>query len=257
MEKFAYKMMVSGYNGKERGQIVKEGVARYKNIIMEADKGTRPIYRSAQWNRGKRAIVKLRSKKDWYGKTNDAVMFVQATPGEILKNEMEKVVKGHGMKIKIVEKGGMTLKNKLQRSDVEPEDSCGRECVICNTEGRRCQEESVGYKVVCMECEEVGKKVEMHGETGRSARVRCNEHQRALMKRKNSNLWEHCTEVHDGRMVQFKYRVTGVFRGDPLARQLDEAIRIEEVAKCEGAKSLNDKREWVRPAGVEISVARM
>mgnify|MGYP001307886574 CR=1 FL=1 len=60
VEKFAYKMMVSGYNGKERGQIVKEGVARYKNIIMEADKGTRPIYRSAQWNRGKRAIVKWR-----------------------------------------------------------------------------------------------------------------------------------------------------------------------------------------------------
>ena len=37
-----------------------------------------------------------------------------------------------------------------------------------------------------------------------------------------------------------------------LARQLDEAIRIAG----EEGKLLNDKFEWVRPAGVAISINR-
>ena len=43
------------------------------------------------------------------------------------------------------------------------------------------------------------------------------------------------------------------FKDDVLARQLDEAIRIAG----EGGNLLNDKFEWVRPAGVAISINRM
>ena len=47
--------------------------------------------------------------------------------------------------------------------------------------------------------------------------------------------------------------MVGYFPGDILGRQLDEALRIDG----EPGKLLNDKREWIRPAGVRINVERM
>ena len=76
----------------------------------------------------------------------------------------------------------------------------------------------------------------MHGETGRSARIRVGEHHKALMKKKDLNLWEHCCKEHGGQMVPFNFEVTKVFREGVL---------------------LNDKNEWTRPAGYAISVSRM
>ena len=72
----------------------------------------------------------------------------------------------------------------------------------------------------------------MHRETGRSGRKRVNEHHEALKKKKNSNLWEHCRDVHGDEVTEFKCKVTGTFKQNPLARQLDEAIRLqtEEVS---------------------------
>ena len=67
-------------------------------------------------------------------------------------------------------------------------------------------------------------------------------------KKKNSNLWEHCVEAHGGREVEFGYKVDRNFQCDILGRQLDEAMRIES----EPGTLLNDKREWVRPATVQL-----
>ena len=52
--------------------------------------------------------------------------------------------------------------------------------------------------------------------------------------------------------MEFGYRVVGVFK-DPLQRQLDEAVRIEE----ETGVLMNTKNEWVRPAGIRHTVERM
>ena len=73
------------------------------------------------------------------------------------------------------------------------------------------------------------------------------------MAKKNSNLWEHSRYVHQGMNVEFGYKVDKSFQNDVLARQLDEAIRIAG----EKGNLLNDKYEWVRPAGVAISINRM
>ena len=37
----------------------------------------------------------------------------------------------------------------------------------------------------------------MHGDTGRYARLRYGEQQRAYLTKKKSNLWEHTSDVHD------------------------------------------------------------
>ena len=57
---------------------------------------------------------------------------------------------------------------------------------------------------------------------------------------------------HNGESVEFGYRVVGVLK-DPLQRQLDEAVRIEE----ETGVLMNTKNEWVRPAGIRHTVERM
>ena len=47
--------------------------------------------------------------------------------------------------------------------------------------------------------------------------------------------------------------LVSTFTGDPLTRQLEEAIKIDHQ---EGI-SLNDKSEFIRPDGERISVTRM
>ena len=93
----------------------------------------------------------------------------------------------------------------------------------------------------------------MHGETNRTARVRCLEHKSALLRRDNSNLWEHCVKEHDGQMASFAYKVTRTFHRDSLLRQIDEAWRLEN----EVGTILNDKLEFVKPFGVQIKATRM
>ena len=155
-----------------------------------------------------------------------------------------------------MEKGGRNVRQILQKSDVGCSGKCGREeCMICSTQagGGNCFKEGVGYKIWCMQCDEDGHPAVMHGETGRSARKRVGEHYEALSKRKDSKLWEHCCEVHDGEMMSFGCEVTRSFKEDPLSRQLDEALRIQR----EEGVLMNDKNEWTRPAGFNVFASRM
>ena len=63
-------------------------------------------------------------------------------------------------------------------------------------------------------------------------------------------------EVHNGDgNVEFKYEIVSVHTGDPLARQLKEAQNIEAGGLTE--YSMNDKNEWMRPAGLQFTVDRM
>ena len=249
-----WKMFKSGYSREERDKIVCEGRARYSNILAKVTRGERPLYRSAAWMKERRGVEKVKKRKGWHGGA-DTVLFVQSTPNEILRKELQGQMDKLGMKVKVVEKGGRSLKSLLQCSDVEPSPRCKfDDCVVFRTEAKgQCCMENVGYLVWCKECELQGVRTVMHGETGRCARLRCGEHERALLAKKNSNLWEHARDVHNGEKVEYGYKVDKAFKNDVLARQLDEAIRIAG----EGGNLLNDKFEWVRPAGVAISINRM
>ena len=88
IDKLRYKMLLSGYSQKEREIIVREGEARYFNIVKQVERGDRPLYRPSQWNREDRALKKKVKEKNWFG-SKQSVMFVQATPGEILRKRIE------------------------------------------------------------------------------------------------------------------------------------------------------------------------
>ena len=249
VDKFRHKLLLSGYSQKEREIIVSEGVSRYTNIVKQAEGGSRPLYRSSEWQREKRAISRLVKMKTW--SKSDSVIFVQATPGEILKREVSKVIRESGFKVKIVEKGGRNIRSLLQKSDVSPATHCFDDsCPLCMTEGKgKCEVESVVYKIWCPVCKAEGVDVSMYGETGRTGKIRCKEHRNALYDlKKSSNLREHCQRVHGGEFIDFSYSVVKTFPGDPLSRQLKEAMLIDDHS----GPSMNDKREFVRPASIRI-----
>lgn len=255
LDYFRYKLLLSGYNMREREVIIREGQARYLNLREQSAAGRRPLYGEASWKREERDVEKKMKKINWYGKDLDSVIFVQPTPGEILKKKVEAIVLNAGFKIKVVERGGRSVHSILQRSDVNPQLSCdwGDKCFICSTKPTGlCREESVGYKITCVDCEAEGRHIVMHGETAKTARLRVSQHVADMRSTRSSNLREHNQEYHDGQEPTYKYEVVKRFRGDPLGRQLDEAIRIDTHAGI----SLNDKGEWVRPAGVRIHVEK-
>ena len=253
IERLCYRMLISGYNLWERSSIVKEGRSRYYNILKKVEGGERELYREAVWKKEERAVKKIIKMKNWYG-DNDSVVFVQSTPGEVLRKAIDKVMHEEGMKVRVVEKGGRTVKSILQKSDINPRMRCLKsDCYVCLTkESGKCWRESVGYEIWCKKCEGDGKRSFMHGETGRTARIRCGEHMENLHKKRGA-LWEHCLEYHSGEVVDFGCRVSKVFGRDPLMRQLHEASRIE----CEPGVLMNSKLEWIRPAGVQHIVQRM
>ena len=152
----------------------------------------------------------------------------------------------------------------LMKSDVKPTQRCWDEdCPICQTEDKgKCYKENSGYSIKCKTCwEDPSKRNEpmekkmyvMHGETSRSARVRCKEHKGALERKKNSNLWEHCILEHGGVEAEFEYKVEMSFHRDSLLRQIEEAERLEN----EQGSLLNDKMEFVRPYGIQVKATRM
>ena len=64
------------------------------------------------------------------------------------------------------------------------------------------------------------------GESGRSARVRGQEHLRDLEKeRPKSVLFKHVKNAHHNEEVKFQMEITQKFR-DALSRQANEAVRI-------------------------------
>ena len=219
--------------------------------------GRRPLYRSSSYKKEERAIRNEVKALSWFGAGNQSVMFVQATLGEILKKDVEKVMKTCGFKVKVVEQSGRSVMNMLQRSDISPQLRCYDEnCTVCLTEAKGlCRIEGVGYKVWCVPCKERGIDVVMHGETGRTAADRCGEHISRMRGRAQSNLREHCIAQHEGEFVDFGCAVVSTFNGDPLSRQIEEAMRIDREASS-GSVVMNDKREWVRPASIQMRAER-
>ena len=91
----------------------------------------------------------------------------------------------------------------------------------------KCNKENAGYSIQCQTCWEDenrkdgsirDRKFIMHGETARTARVRCSEHQAALERKDKSNLWDHCVLEHGGEEAEFRYKVERCFH-----RHFDEA----------------------------------
>jgi hypothetical protein len=176
-----------------------------------------------------------------------------------LKKREEEVNRFSKERIKIVEDGGVEMKNFLVEKDPFPNLKCDKKkCLICESETSEnlkvtCNSNNVGYKLECDTCFERGQIRVYEGESSRSARVRGAEHMADYdKKRPNSVLFKHKENEHKSEEMKIRMEVTRKFR-DPLTRQANEAVRISHRKKLE---LLNSKSEFNHPPIARITVER-
>ena len=249
LSRFTARMQFSGYEKKFRSEVIKSALNAYEKLRTAEVEGDRPLYRPKTWRATEREKERKEKKKIWYKKGGyQSVMFISATPGSILKKKYETEVQKSGMKIRIVEKAGTSLKQQLQRSDPFKPQRCDREnCFVCTTGGKgSCKTMGVNYQISCEDCEEIIDITEKDykGETSRTPFVRGSEHLEDFAhRRENSVLWKHCKKKHNSQVEgrRFRMGVLGVYKEDAMLKQVAEAVRIQQAPP---GTLMNDKTEW-------------
>ena len=139
---FMLKMKKSGYTQEYRTQILKSALKAFQKMVEEDKNGTKPLFRSKQWNMEHRAESKRNKIKNWYKNEEKSdiqyksILFVPPTPGSQLLKELRKredELNGkNGQKIKIVEKGGVKMERILtNKYPFKPEKCDEKSCLLC------------------------------------------------------------------------------------------------------------------------------
>ena len=241
---FLKKMQYSGYTQPFRYNVVKSALDAMKTIRDKEALGIRPINRPKEWRRKEREEEKREKKRMWYKNMGfDSVLFVPSTPQGKLKGMYQREISKSGLRIKVIEKTGLTLKGQLQTANPFRSAQCGRvDCFICSSEGKgNCDSEGITYEIKCMsECDT---KNVYKGESGDSGYTRGKKHMTDLNAHNanNSPLWKHCRDVHANELQDFQMKVTGTFKNDAMLRQITEAVQIDNL---DPAKLMNTRAEW-------------
>ena len=245
IEEYSLRLQFSGYNEKIRKDIVKSAITAYERIQKSVKKGERPLYRTKLWKKKERAKGKRMKKSNWYKKKeskkrnkNDvykSLIFVQPTKGSVLKKKYEEVIGKSKCEVRVVERAGRNISQKLQKSYPFNKDKCNsQECFVCVSGGKgNCRKENINYEI---ECIREGCKYIYLGESARNSWCRGREHLRGIDKREKDSVFvEHINEKHDG---DFAYDRCGGFRMNvkeshktALDRQITEAVKIETCEK--------------------------
>ena len=121
--------------------------------------------------------------------------------------------------------------------------------MLCDSDvkGSNCKVTNIGYNIICKLCKlrKITKSYE--GETGRNAYIRGREHNKDFEKKnENSIMLKHILSDHkeEEEQVTFEMKIVGRFK-DPMNRQIDEAIRINNR---EPKTLLNSKSEFHGPS---------
>ena len=244
LSNFTKKMQYSGYEQSIRYDVTKSAINAYQTMMENEASDIRPINRPKDWRRIERIMSKEKKRREWYKQGGfDTVLFVPSTPKGKLKHMYESEIKKSGVRMKVIEKTGRTLKSQLQTSDPFKVGSCTSvDCFICTTSRKgNCRTESVTYEIECggQNCMERKYK----GETASNGYTRGHKHITDLAGRnvENSPLWRHCLEEHGGEVQDFQMAVTGTFRNDTMLRQIAEAVQIENA---QPGTLMNNRAEW-------------
>ena len=191
-------------------------------------------------------------KQRWYAKHGDyeSVMFVECTPESEMKKRIRGVIKRLGLKIKVVERAGCTIKGLLQRSNPFGVPNCLRDrCLICAQGcGTDCRTRGCVYEYKCEDCGRV-----YRGQSGRSLYERGVEHIKAWEKEDDDEcpLQRHANLHHGGGHFVAEVRVLARCYGKPTRRMITEAVMIDEVPN---EQAMNNKSEWTYTKLAKIHV---
>ena len=148
------------------------------------------------------------------------VLFVAQTPGGVLASRLReaeaKLAQVTGWKVKVVEKGGTTLKQLLHKSNPWAGGYCGREnCLPCKSGDAEsdCFKRNILYESSCTQCKELGVERVYVGESARSSWERAAEHVSDYAKGEtDSHMHKHACTDHNGQEKQnFAFKVVKTF----------------------------------------------
>ena len=243
---FTARMQYSGYSQEFRAEVVKSALHAYDQMKARDNAGDEPMYRPREWRRVERAEARRDKRGSWFrGKesANETVVFIPATPNSELRRRYVEVINRSGVGIAVAEVPGTTLKQVLQKSDVEG-GGCGEEnCLTCKEGGggKRCRREGVVYRIKCTECDD-----SYVGETAGNAYTRGLQHADALRRGHSSSaLHAHSCNKHADAPTppQYNMEVVAVYAGDATKRQIAEALLIEHTPSDQ---RINRKEEFTR-----------
>ena len=248
------RMKVAGYPEKYRKEVLEHALGIYDKKWKDHRDGTQPIFRPKTWKKGERKKAKASKKVNWATKGGHiAPIFVPTTPGGTLLKMMRKVADAEakeGLKFKIMEVGGKTVKRVLQRSNPTATPGCeDTDCIACKDDrggGGNCRRNNVNYEIECQLCPE-GKRPVYIGETSRNLFTRGrehmgSEHREGTEEREAGFAHKHMERCHQGMESRFKGRVTHTNK-DCIGRQVREGVLIRRSNK----EMMNSKSEWFQP----------
>jgi hypothetical protein len=213
------RLQFSGYDQAFRYGVVKKALKKYDGIQQT----TTDVPQDAKKRR----------------KNRETVMFVQATPNEGLKKEIERCANKNKINIRIQEKVDNSIKRELQKSNPFKEKGCGRErCQICIREsGIDCRTRGCIYEMECGEC---GRRY--RGQTGNSIRERFDQHLTDWdRKEPSSPLYRHSQLFHGHNKFPVSIKVLKRCFGDATGRKITESVMIDKLSTSE---TMNGKNEW-------------
>ena len=222
------RLQYSGYPEDFRQRIVADTIRKVDNNTLG-------------WHRNRMRTTSTVNRQQWYmdGGRYSSVLFAEATPGSELTRRFRKAIKKAGLKIKVVEKVGTTIKRLLQRSNPFGVSHCERaDCTICEKGiGIDCRERGCVYEYECDLC---GRKY--CGQTGRSLYHRNNEHLAAWeMGDDECPLQRHSNIYHDGQDYSVNLKILAKCYGKPSKRMITEAVQIGEIPE---GQTMNNRNEW-------------
>ena len=253
------RMKRANYDEKYRRSTLAHALRIYDKMRKEDEEGTKPLHRPRNWNLEEKRIEKRNKKHTWSTKGGyTAPIMVPATPNSELLNLLRDVAEREavpGVKFKVLETGGTTVKQIAQKSNPTATPGCpDANCIACKHErggGGQCRQGNVGYQMECVPCQETATQTERQrdrttyiGETSRNLYTRGMEHtSKYETQHADSFMMQHQVEKHNCQPADFTAKVTGRYR-DCLTRQVAEGVAIR---RCQ-TSVLNSKSEWHQPA---------
>ena len=153
LSEYMGRLKQAGYNENFRIGILRQALARFNGMFKADQEGDQPLYRDRNWYTDPENLRKQKKKKDW-AKGCDGIIFVQSTPNGVLANKFRKTIEDFRseIKLRVVEKGGRSLKSTLVNTNPGRSTGCTKsDCFSCKDnkgEGGDCRAKNVGYEIV-------------------------------------------------------------------------------------------------------------
>ena len=151
LSEFSLRMKDSEYSAEFRREVIECGVKGYEKQVKRDEDGICPMYRQKGYKADEREKEKRLKKMSWY-KPFNPVLFCPPTPNSKLANELKSIAKETSekilMKIKVVERAGVSIRSKLPGlvEDMESQHDESK-CFVHSNGGKgNCRIEGVVYR---------------------------------------------------------------------------------------------------------------